>query len=275
MPEPDREAAIDRLHAVALEEFVGERTRLARAIRSDGDRAAAAEIAKLAKPSPPAWALNHVARQHPDRVVEWLEAASALRETSARAAKGGGDALRLAMVEHRAATLRLVAVVRDRAQPSGRPLSEAMLDRLRGLLQAATIDERLAEELRQGRIAEPADPTESEPEVQMAEVKHSPRPAKAPQKTPTKEDRAAVKRAERRAELEHRIATVSDVLDRLTEEADRRAATAKSAEERLEEAVRAAHRLESEADAAREAAAEADKSARSAERELEGLRARL
>lgn len=83
MAEPDREAAIDRLHAAALEEFVRERTRLARELRSGGDRATAAEIARWPKPSPAAWALNHVAREETETIGEWIEAASALRDASA------------------------------------------------------------------------------------------------------------------------------------------------------------------------------------------------
>ncbi len=284
MTQPSLEAAIDRLHAVPLEEFVGERTRLSRELRKGGDRGAAAEIAKRPKPSAAAWALNHVAREEPDSVREWLEAASALRDASARAGKGGGDALRLAMGEHRTATSRLVAVARDRLQPSGRPLSEAMLDRVRTLLQAATIDAQLADDLERGRIDEERQ-TGSEPEregdaveVQPTKRGRKPKPASkagSAHKASPKEKREAAARAERRAELERRVAAASEELERLRHEADGRRAAAKSADERFDEADRTVRRMESEAAAAREAAKDAVGAVTGAEGELSRLRALL
>jgi hypothetical protein len=154
------ESAVDQLHAVPLEDFVAERKRLAKELRAAGERAAAAELAKLAKPSAPAWALNHLAREQPQAVGAWLEAAEALRDASTHADRTTGDKLRAAMAEHRDATRRLVATVRDATRPNGRPLSEPMLDRVRELLQAATADPERAEQLRAGRLAE----SDGEPE---------------------------------------------------------------------------------------------------------------
>jgi hypothetical protein len=150
----DLQTAVDQLHAVPLEDFVAERKRLAKELRSGGDRDAAAELAKLPKPSAPAWALNHVAREEPAAVADWLEATGALRDASAHADRSSGDALRAAMAAHRDATRQLLATVRDRARPNGRPLTEPMLDRVRDLLQAATADEARAELLRAGRAVE-------------------------------------------------------------------------------------------------------------------------
>jgi hypothetical protein len=150
----DLQTAVDQLHAVPLEDFVAERKRLAKELRSGGDRDAAAELAKLPKPSAPAWALNHVAREEPAAVADWLEATGALRDASAHADRSSGDALRAAMAAHRDATRQLLATVRDRARPNGRALTEPMLDRVRDLLQAATADEARAELLRAGRAVE-------------------------------------------------------------------------------------------------------------------------
>ena len=150
----DLQTAVDQLHAVPLEDFVAERKRLAKELRSGGDRDAAAELAKLPKPSAPAWALNHVAREEPAAVADWLEATGAVRDASAHADRSSGDALRAAMAAHRDATRQLLATVRDRARPNGRPLTEPMLDRVRDLLQAATADEARAELLRAGRAVE-------------------------------------------------------------------------------------------------------------------------
>ncbi|MCW3062993.1 MAG: hypothetical protein JWN32_165, partial [Solirubrobacterales bacterium] len=63
MARSDVQAAVDQLYAVPLEEFVPERTRLAKELRAQGEETAAAELAKLPKPTAAAWALNHVARE--------------------------------------------------------------------------------------------------------------------------------------------------------------------------------------------------------------------
>ena len=150
----DLESAVDQLHAVPLEDFVAERKRLAKELRSAGERESAAELAKLPKPSAPAWALNSVARDEPDVVGGWLEAAETLRDASANADRQSGDALRAAIAAHREATRRVLVTVRERARPNGRELSEQMLDRVRELLQAATGDPARAELLRAGRVVE-------------------------------------------------------------------------------------------------------------------------
>src|SRR5918997_1242200 len=115
---------VDRLFSVPLEDFVAERKQLAKELRAAGDRGAAAEVAKWPKPTPPAWALNLVAREEPDALAQWLDAAEELREVSARPGAG----LREAMAAHRDATRDLLAVVRDRARPGGKPLSPPMLE---------------------------------------------------------------------------------------------------------------------------------------------------
>jgi len=150
----DLETAVERLNAVALEDFVSERKRLAKELRDGGERATAAELAKLPKPSAAAWALNFVAREQPELVGEWLAAAETLRDASNQADRSSGDALRAAMTAHRDASRRLLAVVRDDARPNGRAPTEPTLDRVRELLQAATADPARAGQLRAARFVE-------------------------------------------------------------------------------------------------------------------------
>jgi hypothetical protein len=308
MAERDLEEAIDRLYAVPLEEFVAERTRLAKELRSGGGRSEAAEVAKLPKPTAAAWALNHVARERRDAVGEWLDAAAELREASTHAAEVGGDAVRAAMAANRAATTRLLGLVRESAKPGGRPLSEAMLERVRRLLQSATTDAELADCLRAGRIMEeepatdvvPGFEVEAEPaaERRRAEPRAKGRGAESRAEgrgaegrgaepraeRPSREERARAaerereaereRRAERarREELERRVRATSRQLDRLRADAARREAAAQAADERLEDARRTLHRRESEAAAARDAVKDAEEAAAAAERELQQLR---
>jgi hypothetical protein len=296
----DIETAVDRLHAVPLEDFVAERKRLAKELRAAGDRDSAAELAKLPKPSAPAWALNHVAREEPGVVGEWLEAAEALRDASTHAGRASGDALRAAMVAHRDATRRVLGTVREQARPNGRELSEPMLDRVRELLQAATADPARAELLRAGRVSE-GDDDEPPPLPEPAAKGRASKAGRAESggaardrassggaagatrdrasKARAADERAARERAEReaeaRAELERLVAGAEERLEALRDAADERADAAERAGERLEEARRTLHRSESEAAAARQSAEEAAEAAEQAERELRTLSAKL
>jgi hypothetical protein len=292
----DLQTAVDQLQAVPLEDFVAERKRLAKELRSAGDRDAAAELAKLPKPSAPAWALNHVARDEPAAVADWLEATGALREASANADRSSGDALRAAMAAHRDATRQLLATVRDQARPNGRPLTEPMLDRVRDLLQAATADEARAEALRAGRVVEGDEDAAALPDATTTGRSSKSRSSKdaAPTGRSSKSstdaaadtDRAAAaearaakereaREAAERAELERLVADVEARVAELRDTAEERAAAVAGAEERLEDAQRALHRSESELAAAREAAEEAADAAEHAERELKTLTAKL
>ena len=267
--------AIDRLYGVPMEDFVGERARLAKELKGSGDRETADEVAKLPKPTAAAWALNHVAREDPEAVAEWLDAAEDLREASLNAAEVGGDALRGAMAAHRAATTGLTGVVRDRARPGGKPLSGAMVERVRALLQSATADPEEAERLRAGRLTEdkspvPAPPPRPRPRPAGAKPTATKRAPRAPER-----DRKAEARAARQAELERLVSAAEKEAKRLRGESDHRTGAADAAGERLEEARRALNRTESEAAAAKDAAKDAEKAAASAEQDLRRLRARL
>ena len=290
----DLETAVDQLHAVPLEDFVAERKRLAKELRAAGDRESAAELAKLPKPSAPAWALNRIARDEPEALGGWLEAAQALREASAGADRQSGDALRAAMAAHREATRRVLGTVREHARPNGRELSEPMLDRVRELLQAATADPARAELLRAGRVVEGDAPALPEPagkagvSADRASKARGPadraaragdstdRAARAAADQRAADQRAADQRAaEERAELERLVADAEQRFAELREAASERTNAAVAAAERLEEARRTLHRSESEAGAAREAAEEAAAAADQAERELRTLSAKL
>src|SRR5205085_12613937 len=89
---------VDRLYGLPLEEFTAQRDLAARELRRGGDREAAAELAKLPKPTPAAWTANQVARERPELVEALLDAGGALRSAQEEAlAGGGGGALRDAM----------------------------------------------------------------------------------------------------------------------------------------------------------------------------------
>jgi hypothetical protein len=268
--------AIDQLYGAPLDVFVSERKRLAGDLRKGGEPEAAEQLVKLAKPTAAAWALNNVAREDPAAVEHWLDATSALRSAAEDPGRVGGDALRAAMGAQRTATGQLIDVVRDRAQPGGRTLSPAMLDRVRGLLHAATADQGVAERLRAGRLTEekeaevPTPAASSTRPVRSTPTKVSKKPAR-----PAEPDPEAAARAARRADLKRQMTAAREQIRRLRREATRTETAARSAEERREDARRALRRSESEARAARESAKEASAAADAAEQELERLEALL
>jgi hypothetical protein len=301
---------VDRLFAVPLEDFVAERKQVAKELRAAGDREAAAGVAKLPKPTPPAWALNQLAREEPDVVGAWLDVAEELRDVSA----DPGAGLREAMAAHRDATRTLIGVVRDRARPGGKPLSEPMLERVRALLQAATVDAAVADALRRGVLVESGEapaftaageggegagrassgsgasrgaPGAGRASSGSGASRGAPgagraatdrRSSAAAERRAAKEreaERKAKERADRLAELERHIQAAEEELARLRDESAERDAAVAAADERLEEARRTLHRTESEASAAHAAADEARAAVATAERELRQLTRQL
>lgn len=138
----------DELYALDPDEFVGARDAIVKRLRTDGDRDAAAAVAKLRRPTVPAWALNVVAREHPGEVAAVLEAGERLRAAQEKALRGDAAALRTATAERRdaiAAVSALVAEVLGERAP-------AQAGAVSATLEAATVDPEVAELLRAGRL---------------------------------------------------------------------------------------------------------------------------
>src|SRR5436190_15057047 len=137
----DIEQAIDELYAADLEQFVAERTRLAKALRDAGDREGAEAFAKLRKPTVAAWALNQLARRNRREVDLLLDAGHRLREAQA-GALGGADreAFEQARRKERDARSQLVRAAGKLLEERGRA-STAMLDQVGESLRTAAISE--------------------------------------------------------------------------------------------------------------------------------------
>ena len=65
---------VDALFDAELAEFIGARDALVKQLRKDGDKAEAAAVKALRKPSTVAWGVNRVARTNADAVAELLQA---------------------------------------------------------------------------------------------------------------------------------------------------------------------------------------------------------
>lgn len=151
MTDPDTAA----LYAVPPDGFVAARDALARERRAAGDRAAAAAIKALRRPTVPAWALNLVAREEPDVVEHARAVAQRLRTTQAAALAGQGVAdLRVAGEERRAVVRRAVDAATRSAAAAGHDLTAAHRDAVATTVEAALADADIAAEWAAGRLTQ-------------------------------------------------------------------------------------------------------------------------
>jgi hypothetical protein len=133
-----------QLYGLDLEEFVGVRDALAKELRTRGDRAGAAAVKKLAKPTRAAWAVNRLVRDRPNEIAALVEAGTALEGAQEQLLDGAdADVLRGAAVAARALVDALAAEA---------PVAGAARDKVRATLHAATVDPEVRAEVAAGRV---------------------------------------------------------------------------------------------------------------------------
>jgi hypothetical protein len=154
------ERALDELYGADLDDFVPRRTELAKRLRGEGEREAAAEVARLRKPTVSAWTVNRLAREERRGVDLLLDAGRRLRDAHA-ALLGGGDPKELdrAGAAQRDALRGLAASARRLLEERRGSASEATIDRVTSTLRAASVDDAGRELLALGRLTEDADPS--------------------------------------------------------------------------------------------------------------------
>src|SRR3954451_6368494 len=82
---------VDELFELSLADFVARRDALVKQLKADGDKAGAAAVKALRKPSAVAWAVNHVSRRAPKEVAALIAAGRDVRSAQARAVQGRDD----------------------------------------------------------------------------------------------------------------------------------------------------------------------------------------
>lgn len=147
--------SFDALFVVEPESFVSTRNDLVKQLKAAGDKIAAAEVAGLRRPPLSAWALNQVARRHPEEVDGLIAAAE---ELAAAMADPGSSDLRSAQRGFRATIEQAVRTALKVVAASGRTPSAALQQAVQSTLQAAAVDPAVAAALRAGVLAadEPA-----------------------------------------------------------------------------------------------------------------------
>ena len=132
------------LYALAPEDFTAARDAAAKRARAAGDKAGAAALKALRRPSVSAWLVNRLVADHHELLEQLLAVGPSLAEAQAT---GRADALRELGRQRRA----LVEAVTDTALQA-RPSSAAVRDEVAGTLEAALADPSSADAVRSGRL---------------------------------------------------------------------------------------------------------------------------
>jgi hypothetical protein len=143
----------DELYALPLEEFTPARDSLAKRLRDDGDKEAAAGVKALRKPSVPAWAVNQVARADKKAVDALFDAGARLQDAQKKLMRGGdAKAVQEATAAERDAVKKLLAAARKRLEAGGHGATESTLERVADSFYATAVDPDARENVRAGRL---------------------------------------------------------------------------------------------------------------------------
>ncbi len=139
------------LYALRPEEFVTRRTEEAKAARADGDRALAASIGTLRRPTVSAWVLNQFVRSNGDVVEQITALGKDLRE--AESAMSADDLRRLSTARNQLVESLTHEAVREADVDNP---AASLVDEVRSTLAAAVADQSVAEALASGALVKAA-----------------------------------------------------------------------------------------------------------------------
>lgn len=230
------EPEVRELYRSAPEGFIVARDALAKRLRDEGRDADAAEAKKLRRPTVPAWALDRLADEAPDAIAELLEAGAELASAQ-RATLSGRDpqALRQAATRRRDAIARLSHTAAGALRDAGRS-PDPHLEDIRGTLEAASVDEQVAERLRTGTLDRTVPPPSGFGDMaglQLVSRRDEPEDAEPARASGRSRPRHAADDENRERALEAEVRR----LRRDRDSAERKADAAESARSRLAEQV--------------------------------------
>jgi hypothetical protein len=141
---------VSELYRVDPDDFVATRNRLAKELKAEGRKDEAADVARLRRPSPSAWALNQVARDRPELVDAVLDAGAALRGAMEEALGGDASGVREAQAGERRAVDAAVVAAAGVLAAAGKAATDALKLRIAASLRAAVVDDDVADLVRRG-----------------------------------------------------------------------------------------------------------------------------
>jgi hypothetical protein len=148
------EEQLDSLYREHPDAFVAARDALAKDLRAQGEREAAARVKKLRRPSQAAWLINRVSADDPDRTQRFAEAADELAEAQRRVLEEGADPeeLRASAAREREEVDGMVEAARRVATSHSGSIGAPVLDRVTETLQAVATDGELRSRVVRGRV---------------------------------------------------------------------------------------------------------------------------
>jgi hypothetical protein len=264
-------AALDELYSAPFGSFVALRRELAARLRAGGDALAARQVVNAIKPTRSAWALNQVARRHPELVAAIVSS----RASAARAQKSGDSSeIRESARRYRDAVGAAVRAVGSMVAADGASFTAAQARRVGETLQAIAMDETEGNALTAGRltrdvlVTDPFAGIEAGPSTRRPSPGETARSAKSAQADPSKgrpDEVAHARDAERIRRERERVAGEARARVKTLEVsiADARKAFAQA----QRELVRTQH----EADKAKQILAEREEALERARDHLKGL----
>ena len=227
---------LDELYGLDPNDFVAARNDLVKWLKKAGDKPRAAEVAKLKRPTPAAWAVNQLSRRHRDEVEELVRLGEALRDAQDRALAGDdpGD-MRQAGRARRDAVARL-AERADRllVERGGAPGAHA--GDVTATLEAASLDAEAGAAVLAGRLS-----TELEPPSGFGLFDLTVAPAPRPKAKPAPAQEAETDERDERARRE-----AEEAVEEARRRWEERAAQAKEAVARVAGGRRAVQEAEAE-----------------------------
>jgi hypothetical protein len=146
---------VEALYAEPLDRFIDARNELVKRLKAANAKDAAAEAAKLRKPSAPAWAVNQLSRADAKAVKDLFDANEQLRKAQGGGkGSGGREAFRAAADARQRAVAALTETAATILQDAGHGDSRATLDRVAATLLATAADEDGAELVRRGVLVQ-------------------------------------------------------------------------------------------------------------------------
>ncbi|GAB2533860.1 hypothetical protein [Nocardia heshunensis] len=140
---------VAELYGLSPAEFVAARTQRVGQARDAGDKALAAAIGKLRRPTVAAWALNLLSREANDDVRALLEVGDALRDAQRRLS---AEQLRVLSTQRQKVINAVTHKVVELASGHGQRLTESVVRDVSASLQAALADPSVADGLRAGTL---------------------------------------------------------------------------------------------------------------------------
>jgi hypothetical protein len=143
--------AAEPLFELAPEEFTAERDRISKELKKQGDDEAAGQVKALKKPSITAYALNLVARRHPDLVDGLLEADEMLRTAKSRTEMDAAKSARQKAIS--SITGKATSLLEEQE----RSVTSQVRERLTETLLAVATDDATRDLLKAGRLQKEAE----------------------------------------------------------------------------------------------------------------------